>query len=121
MLYKREETFRYEFQPPLTCTFNIIKINGEEIESNQGQGKIQDISPSGLKLMSMLDLQVTRNEIDVEVYFTMLSDWVVRGRVVWQKVANMNEYYYGIDLSTDIGESEDMINGLKEYIRQEND
>jgi hypothetical protein len=27
MRYKREETFRYEFNPPLSCSFTIVKVD----------------------------------------------------------------------------------------------
>ncbi|MGO4888395.1 PilZ domain-containing protein [Anaerobacillus sp. MEB173] len=119
MRYKRAETFRYEFGRPLECEFKIIKINGGDKASNPGKAKLHDISPSGLKISTNLNLLCHKNEVELEVQFTLFSCFVVRGKIVWQKLDRYGEYFYGVNLFIDDKGKDELINDLKNYIQKE--
>ncbi|WP_143522874.1 PilZ domain-containing protein, partial [Pseudomonas sp. 2822-15] len=88
------------------------------MESKNGEAFLYNISPTGLKLLSHLDLRSGKSEVDVDVCFTLVSEHEVRGRVVWQKSANIGngKYYYGIELLINEEEKNRIINELKEFI-----
>ncbi|MBU9722389.1 MULTISPECIES: PilZ domain-containing protein [Bacillaceae] len=117
MRYKREETFRYEFGQPLDCVYRILRVNGVSEETKHGNGKLFDISPTGIKLQSPLDLQSSKNEVDVELCFTLVAEHTVTGKIVWQKLANVGQYFYGIDLEIPTEVKEHIIHDLKEFIQ----
>ncbi len=118
MRYKRQETFRYEFDSPLVSTFKIVKINGEDVKSNLGACKILDISPTGLKIAIPLNLQIKDHDFEVEIYYSLVTDHELRGKIVWQSISN--EYLYGIDLFINEEESKKIVTELKTFSQREN-
>jgi len=98
MKYKRNEAFRYPFNTPLECRFNIYKVNQKEVFSRTGQALIHDLSPEGAKVSAELNLLSNENDIEIALFFTLHSDYEVRGKIVWQKTYSDHEYLYGLQL-----------------------
>ncbi|MDV2683235.1 PilZ domain-containing protein [Alkalihalophilus lindianensis] len=119
MQYKREESFRYEFNSPLNATFKLIKLATADVDSNEGKMLIIDISGGGLKMSSHLELPdpkttKTSIEMDIELANETLE---VQGEVVWKNSYN-SSFQYGIDFTYTDKESQELITLLKKHIKQ---
>lgn len=123
MLYNRKEAFRHTFNNPIPATFQLI-VEGEkedEIEfSNKGVCSIVDLSPSGIRIYSKLDIPKRPGypiHLAIEVLLTDKPLKLV-GNLVWKK-AYMDGHQYGIDLKTDEKIEFRIIGELKERRRLE--
>lgn len=123
MLYNRKEAFRHTFNNPIPGTFQLI-VEGEkedEIEfSNKGVCSIVDLSPSGIRIYSKLDIPKRPGypiHLAIEVLLTDKPLKLV-GNLVWKK-AYMDGHQYGIDLKTDEKIEFRIIGELKERRRLE--
>lgn len=123
MQYNRQESFRHTFEHPIPSMFRLIVdgISEEEVEfSKRGDCLIIDLSPSGLRMYSKLDIPKNPGQpihlvIDVRLADKMLS---LVGEIAWKK-ASMDGRQYGIDLKTDEKIEYQIIYELKERSRQE--
>jgi hypothetical protein len=88
MQYKRGESFRYEFKEPLPITFKTL-INGRIIgdERELFEGKIQDISPRGMKMFSEANFGEHNNKmLQLEVDFILDEVMITAvGDIVWER------------------------------------
>ncbi len=123
MLYNRKEAFRHTFNNPIPGTFQLI-VEGEkedEIEfSNKGVCSIVDLSPSGIRIYSKLDIPKRPGypiHLAIEVLLTDKPLKLV-GNLIWKK-AYMDGHQYGIDLKTDEKIEFRIIGELKERRRLE--
>lgn len=123
MLYNRKEAFRHTFNNPISATFQLI-VEGEkedEVEfSNKGACLIIDLSPSGIRIYSKLDIPKRPGypiHLAIEVVLTDRPLKLV-GDLVWKK-AYMDGHQYGVDLKTDEKIEFQIIHELKERRRLE--
>jgi len=117
MIFRRQESFRYTFNNPVECLFKIIRIDDVPTSSEFGQGEIIDISPSGLKMTTPLNLSPTLKKIEVEIHFD-IDDWTyqIPGVIQWQKKELLtNGYSYGIKLDSTDEIAANIIDGLKQH------
>ncbi|QOY34063.1 PilZ domain-containing protein [Anaerobacillus isosaccharinicus] len=114
MKYRREEILRYEFTEKVICDFKII--NDLPNESNFLEGQVVDLSPSGLKLFSSVDLP-TEKKLILYVEFTINVEPIrFSADLIWKKNVG-NGFHYGLKQQ---GTSEDkqlLINELKLYAK----
>lgn len=116
MKYKRNEPFRYEFGMPVRVNFYISRINGKTTASSEGEGVVLDISPSGLRMQSSLDIP-SNQEVELTMHMTIGSrEIVLIGNIVWQKKVYPT-YQYGVEMISDAFE-EQIIFALKEFQKQ---
>lgn len=116
MRFKRNESFRYEFEHPIDATFKIIEINGVAKVSKPAQAKIKNISPKGIKLLSNLDVQLSRiNSIKVEIHILLNTDpIVVKGSFIRQQ-KEIEGYSYGIEIESSEANDNVIIEELKKF------
>ncbi|SER26665.1 PilZ domain-containing protein [Gracilibacillus ureilyticus] len=118
--YRRDETFRYTFNQPSIGQFQIIQVDGENVESNPGKMEIHNISPRGMKILTGFDLMLKeKEEIIVQLSFTLVTEHTVHGKVVWQENYINKSCYYGIDLIIDDQQSDNIIEDLKHLIHKD--
>lgn len=118
MIYRRNEGFRYTFNEPIDCSFKIIKIDHKQISSEFGHGNIIDISPSGLKFITTLDLSPSRKEVEVEIHFSIDGvPFVMPGVIIWQKKGYHNDFSYGVKLEASHEVADQIIEQLKIHAR----
>ncbi|MFE7063220.1 PilZ domain-containing protein [Sutcliffiella sp. NPDC057660] len=116
MKYKRNEPFRYEFGMPVRVNFYISRINGKTTASSEGEGTVLDISPSGLRMQTSLDIP-TNQEVELTMHMTIGSrEIALIGNIVWQKKVYPS-YQYGVEMISDAFE-EQIIFALKEFQKQ---
>lgn len=116
MKYKRNEPFRYEFGMPVRMNFYISRFNGNTTASSEGEGRVLDISPSGLRMETSLDIP-SNQEVELTMHMTIGSrEIAVIGNIVWQKKV-YSSYQYGVKMISDAFE-EQIIFALKEFQKQ---
>ena len=113
--YRRKEAFRHVLIHEVPVTYNC---HGDILKPYQ-QGKIVDISPSGLKLITEENLPYEKEAIELDLSFKLYSKPInVRGDVRWKKAFG-GGFQYGIDLNTVDDHQELIISELKLRRRKE--
>ncbi|MBO1513927.1 PilZ domain-containing protein [Metabacillus bambusae] len=119
MRYKREEPFRYEFNPPLSCTFSIVEIDNKNINTGNADGHIIDLSPKGVKLTSKLNIPLGKQEVKIKLNFRINIDMIyVVGILVWRKELNHLGFQYGVKFVNISVLPEVIMEELKTFIKQ---
>jgi hypothetical protein len=106
---KRKEPFRYRFSSPTECTFEITRINETPVSAKPAEAAIIDISKSGCKLYTKLNLNAMANRIQLLV--NLIIDGQpkkFRGTVRWQMQTEQS-YYYGVQLELIEAEKDRML------------
>lgn len=82
-----------------TCTFEFINFGDKTLEkliNKKGEGKIRDISLTGLKLICNYDLPV-RKKVFLQLHFVLLKEeFLLKGKIV-RKEEQMSDIVYGIE------------------------
>src|SRR5690625_4269969 len=110
MRYKRKEAFRYEFDKPLTALFEITDIDEKSVSTSQGEAEIIDLSPTGIKLQSKLNIpDIDLKSIRLSLTFELNDQqFIVNGLIVWKKDKGIS-VHYGIDLDIDKSTKQELI------------
>jgi hypothetical protein len=119
MRYKREEPFRYEFNPPLSCTFSIVEIDNKNVNTGNADGQIIDLSPKGVKLVSKLNIPLGKQEVKIKLNFRINIETIyVVGILVWRKELNHLGFQYGVKFVNISVLPEVIMEELKIFIKQ---
>jgi hypothetical protein len=106
MIYRRQESFRYNFLKPVYC---LIESNNKRYD-----GQILNLSPNGLKLETFIDISLLTN---LCISFNLNnSKIVVYGTVRWKK--NLRNCVLGLQLENDQTLKEQIIKELKQYVKK---
>ncbi|MFK3937713.1 PilZ domain-containing protein [Alkalihalobacillus sp. NPDC078783] len=116
MRYKRDESFRYTFEPSISGTFHINTLNEQEVQIAEGELSILNLSPGGIRIKSKYKLpDPTSYSILLEVRFTLEDQPLcLKGSVQWMKPV-AGEYQYGLELLLTDKEKNDVIDELKHF------
>lgn len=121
MKFKRQESFRFAFDPPVEMTFttlsnNPILGNGQ----SKASGQILDISPHGMKMFS--DVQMGENitkHMQLEIHFVLDTQPIkAYGEIIWRKPFGRG-HQYGILLNDQPAVEELIIDEMKSRRRKE--
>jgi len=117
--YNRKESFRYTFEEPLAALFEISKVDGHKVSTSEGEAKIINISPHGIKLNSHLKIPETDHQsIELSISFELNDKQInVSGDIVWMKNKGIS-VDYGIDLIADDSTEKEIIEQLKIYSKE---
>ncbi|MBY0121777.1 PilZ domain-containing protein [Bacillus sp. S/N-304-OC-R1] len=117
MRYRRQESFRYQFEEPVACTFRILKVESKERLSNTGNAYVYDISEGGVKLTTPLNLSIDNKKIEIEISFRLNeAELLLTGILVWKK-NHINDYSYGVHFTIDEKLKRKLIEELKIFSR----
>jgi hypothetical protein len=113
---RRKVPFRYRLLQPFICEFKIIRINNRVIALDKNaQVSIADVSKSGCRVISDLDLNTHSNQVDVKISLDIVNDpqpISIVGTVKWQSnKSNVN--YYGIKFEE--GDNDKVMTVLKSF------
>ncbi|WP_102273920.1 PilZ domain-containing protein [Cytobacillus massiliigabonensis] len=119
MRFKRDEGFRFSFGTPLPVFFTIDEMNGM-VGTSEGEAKLIDLSPNGMKLNIPFDILMSnREDVKITVRFKLSQlEHCIKGKVMWKKNA-INSFFYGIHFLMDELEREEMIRDLKEFAKRQ--
>ncbi len=114
--YKRDESFRYTFEPSIRGTFHILTLNGQEVQMAEGELSILDLSPGGIRMKTQYKLPDPASyTIILEIQFHMEDHPLcLKGSVQWMKPV-ASDYQYGLELLSSDKEKEDVIGALKRF------
>ncbi|MEC5424058.1 PilZ domain-containing protein [Virgibacillus sp. C22-A2] len=115
MRYNREEPFRYTFGQPVPAYFRISNIGGRGVSTAEGEAVIIDISPSGARIHTDLNIPFTKeNTVDIVLRFELSDKELIQaGGIVWKNYKNE----YGIDFFTEDIDEKQLIEQLKLYTK----
>lgn len=113
MRYRRQESFRYQFEEPIACTFRILKVEDKERVSNIGNAYVYDISEGGVKLTTPLNVSLDNMKIEIEISFRLNEEeLLLTGLLVWKK-NHKNDFSYGVHFTIDEKLKRQLIEELK--------
>jgi hypothetical protein len=116
--YKRDEAFRFLFGEPIPTFFSITEVKGKPVVTPEGEAKVIDLSPNGMKLNSSLDIPVSaQDQVKVLVRFSLNeNEYRILSDVVWRKTDG-NSFFYGIHFNVDQSVTEELIEEIKVFSR----
>ncbi|MGY0693311.1 PilZ domain-containing protein [Virgibacillus sp. FSP13] len=98
---------------PIKAFFTIDEVNGDSVESYEGEANIVDLSLNGMKLSTTLAMS-NESDIKVLIRFTLNdNEYLVQGEIIWSK-AHLDEYNYGIQFALDGQVQDELIDDLKQ-------
>lgn len=118
MLSKRKEPFRYTFEQPIDCLFEITGVNEEEVSSSKGKAQIINLSPHGIKLITSLEIPLMNDKsVFLTISFKLNEKTIAAtGEIVWMK-RRAKKYEYGLDLNESVETENLIIEQLKLYTK----
>ena len=119
MRYNRNEPLRYTFDIPLPAYFQIIRVDGKEVSTHEGEATIIDISMAGVKINSKLNIpEINHKDIKLSLRFN-LNDKELKyyGTFVWKK-AKGETYDYGVQIVIAEETKKDLVEQLKIYAKK---
>ncbi|MDZ5713564.1 PilZ domain-containing protein [Jeotgalibacillus haloalkalitolerans] len=119
MRYNRKEGFRFAFKKPLEAAFKIYELHGREVNSHPGKALMHDLSPSGTKMSSQLNLPVSHQDEPVKIHLQFMLNEVVyemKAELVWKR-AGGNEFYYGVHFYASDDVREEIVKQLKLFVK----
>ena len=118
MRFKRDEGFRFSFGTPILAFFTIEELNGKKIGTSEGEARVLDLSPNGMKFASQLDIpKSNQNDVKITVRFTLHeSEHHIQGQIIWKQKA-VDGFFYGMQFSINEEDKEIMIKDLKHFAK----
>ncbi|WYP28007.1 PilZ domain-containing protein [Alkalihalobacillus sp. FSL W8-0930] len=116
MRYKRDESFRYAFEPSISGAFHILMLNEQKVEMAEGELSILNLSPGGIRIQTQYKLpDPTTYSIKLEIRFYLENrPLCLKGSVQWVKPVAAG-YEYGLELLSSDKEKEDVISEVKRF------
>ncbi|WP_227397194.1 PilZ domain-containing protein [Jeotgalibacillus aurantiacus] len=121
MRYNRKDSFRFTFKTPIKAAFSIYELNGKEVHSHAGTALMHDLSPSGTKISTNLNLPVDKDsDYPVKIHLQFMlnqSVYEIKAEIIWKKIY-FDDYFYGVHFYAGDDIKEEIIQQLKVYVKQ---
>ncbi|TYA11007.1 PilZ domain-containing protein [Paenibacillus faecis] len=99
MINRRTEPFRYSFNPPLDAWIEIVEINGSPLPTKPAPIELVDISKSGCRIRTALNLRAFSHNIRLLLHVRLNENsYAFTGEIRWQKELEPQIIHYGICL-----------------------
>jgi hypothetical protein len=119
MTSNRKESFRYQFDKPIDCTFQMIEIDHTKVQSKPGQAKLIDLSPKGMRIWSNLHFPIDGKELIIKIKFRLNEDSLIhKSKLIWKKQDYVGGFYYGMELLDELNVQKNNISELKRFTRR---
>lgn len=121
MRFKRDEGFGFSFGTPIPAFFTIDEMNGNRMGGPEGEARLIDLSPNGMKLNIQLDIPTFyQDDVKISVRFKLSqTEHKVQGKIIWKQKA-FDSYFYGIHFNINEVEQNDMIKDIKYFAKKQN-
>ncbi|RCX19825.1 PilZ domain-containing protein [Fontibacillus phaseoli] len=104
---RRNEPFRYTINPPMDCWIEIKSIDFKPVSSKLAEAELIDISKSGCRIKTQLNLHAENHSIGAAVHFQLSEEnYTFLGEIRWQKPYGSEFYHYGLSLQLTSEEKE---------------
>ena len=102
----RKEPFRYVMNQPIDCWLEVPASNSGPGAGKLTEGVMLDLSRSGCKIRSSLNLRFTSGDTKLIIHFQLNEIKLqLEGSVRWGWMFGLGQFQYGIRL--DLGEAEE--------------
>jgi hypothetical protein len=109
----RKDPFRYQFTHDFSCLFKILEINEKQVSTKLAEATLLDVSKSGCKLATALDLNSVTNKMKLRVSFEVEGmEFSVPGSVRWQSNTHPN-CLYGINFELQDKQKEQILFAIR--------
>lgn len=88
--------FRIRPENPIFGMISIVRVENRRVFSNAARVRILDISPGGLRFVSLLKLPVDSSVILEAVLKLEDYEYCLKGCIVHSSCSEVNEYEYGM-------------------------
>jgi len=101
---KRDDDFRYILNNPVDCYFEIISINGSVVSSTPVKASLMDLSNSGCKLLTAINLNAASNDVHIMIRLKLREELLnLFGSIKWQ-LKSSSLYHYGVQFQMNAAE-----------------
>ncbi|WP_150268269.1 PilZ domain-containing protein [Paenibacillus tepidiphilus] len=110
----RKEPFRYVMNQPITCWLEVPAGNVGPGAGRLTEGMLLDLSRSGCKVRTSLNLRFTAGDTKLIIHF-QLADTMLQfeGSVRWGWMFGLGQFQYGIRLDLSEEEEERLLRELE--------
>ncbi|MCH1642723.1 PilZ domain-containing protein [Paenibacillus timonensis] len=104
---RRAEPFRYSLNPPIAASLEILSIDGQALPCKPAQIDLIDISKSGCRVRTELDLYASSHAIRILLHVCLNEEIrTLPGEIRWQKELEPPNHHYGLLLELNDEEKE---------------
>lgn len=114
-LSRRNEPYRYAFDPALACLIRLYEINKVPADSKLAEAELMDLSPRGCKIDCALNFRSQLNECKLTLSFRLIEFLELRGTIIWQE-QRAHGFRYGIHFEDD--HQQQITEALKQYAKE---
>ncbi|MCP3772305.1 PilZ domain-containing protein [Paenibacillus sp. MZ04-78.2] len=95
---KRSDAFRFSLNTPLVCYFEVTNINGTSTSSTPVKATLMDISNSGCKIVTPLNLNAASNKLQIILHVQLQEELLkLNGSIRWQLQSTNTLNHYGVN------------------------
>lgn len=104
---RRTEPFRYSLNPPITASLEILSVDGQALPLKPAQVDLIDISKSGCRVRTKLNLHASTHTIHVLLHVRLSDEKrTFSGEIRWQRELEPPKHHYGLLLELNDEEKE---------------
>ncbi|WP_310550033.1 PilZ domain-containing protein [Paenibacillus glufosinatiresistens] len=112
----RKEPFRYVMNQPIECWLEVPAGNPGPGAGKRTPGVLLDISRSGCKVRSSLNVRFTSGDTKITIHFQLNDQMLAfEGSVRWGWMYGIGEYQYGIRLDLTDEEEDILMRELEQW------
>ncbi|OBZ14317.1 hypothetical protein A8L34_10230 [Bacillus sp. FJAT-27264] len=112
----RKEPFRYVMNQPIECWLEVPVGNTGPGAGKLTEGVMLDLSRSGCKVRSSLNLRFTAGDTKLIIHFQLNENKLrFEGSVRWGWMFGLGQYKYGVRLDLSEAEEEMLIRELESW------
>lgn len=109
MTTRRTEPFRYSLNPPIEASLEILSIDGLALPCKPAQIDLIDISKSGCRVRTELNLHASSHAIRILLHVRLSEEIrTFPGEIRWQKELEPPNQHYGLHLELNDEEKEEL-------------
>lgn len=110
----RKEPFRYVMNQPIECWLEVPAANTGPGTGKLTEGVMLDLSRSGCKLRTPLNLRFTASDTRLIIHFRLNEEQLrFEGSVRWGWMFGLGQYKYGVRLDLNEGEEARLLRELE--------
>lgn len=117
----RKEPFRYVMNQPIDCWLEVPASNAGPGAGKLTEGILLDLSHSGCKVRTSLNLRFTAGDTKLIIHFQLNDEKLqFEGSVRWGWMFGLGQYQYGVRLDLQEAEEEELLRELETWTSARN-
>jgi len=112
----RKEPFRYVMNQPIECWLEVPASNSGPGAGKLTEGVMLDLSRSGCKIRSSLNLRFTSGDTKLIIHFQLNEIKLqLEGSVRWGWMFGLGQFQYGVRLDLEEAEEEQLLHEIETW------